>query len=142
MLGGYYFGQEYLGISGWTDSGTLTVRGTNHSNTADNIALIQQHVIVVDNTTHSWIAQNNILAVDNTMHTLVDTLSRIINLADYNYFSGIYIKDFGQSGYLREFGSLYAGTLILQNKNIGLLEPTQIDSGVFVKSTNKQGQLN
>lgn len=238
MLGGYYLGQQYLGISGWTASGTLTVQNAVHSHTADNIALIQQHVIVVDNTTHSltsdildliehktlviasashslasdlisliqqhtvvvsdslhgltsdsiillqkhtlsvadsqhshtvdgnlvldqylllnqpdpgvfsvtspeiWIAQNNILAVDNTMHTLVDTLSRVINWADYNYFSGIYIKDFGQSGDLQEFGSLDAGTLILQNKNIGLFEPAQIDSGVFVKSTDKQGQLN
>lgn len=238
MLGGYYLGQQYLGISGWTASGAITVQNASHSHTVDNIALIQQHVLVVNDTTHSltsdildliehktlaiasashsltsdiisliqqhtivisdslhgltsdsiillqqhtlavadsehshtvdgnlvldqylllnqpdpgvfsvtspeiWIAQNNILVIDNTMHTLVDTLTRIINWADYNYFSGIYIKDFGQSGDLQEVDALDAGTLILQNKKIGLFEPAQIDSGVFIKTTDKQGQLN
>lgn len=238
MLGGYYLGQQYLGISGRVYAGSITVQNTDHGHSADNITLVQHHTVIVSNTTHSvtsdvldiiehkllaiasadniltsdnislvqqhtlaisdtlhglisdniillqkhtlsaadsahsletdgnillnqfmllnqpapgaflvtspeiWIAQNNILAVDNTMHTLVDTLSRIISWADYNYFSGIYIKDFGKSGDLQEFGSLDAGTLILQNKNIGLFKPAQIDSGVFVKSTDKQGQLN
>lgn len=238
MLGGYYLGQWYLGISGWIASSAITVQDASHSHTVDNIALIQQHVIVVNDTTHSltsdildliehktlviasanhsltsdiisliqqhtivisdslhgltsdsiillqqhtlavadsthshivdgnlvldqhlllnqpdpgvfsvtspeiWVVQNNILVIDNTMHMLVDTLTRIINWADYNYFSGIYIKDFGQSGDLQEVDALDSGTLILQNKNIGLFEPTQIDSGVFIKTTDKQGQLN
>jgi len=151
---------------------TVVVSDSLHGLTSDSIILLQKHTLAVADSQHShtvdgnlvldqylllnqpdpgvfsvtspeiWIAQNNILAVDNTMHTLVGTLSRIINWADYNYSSGIYIKDFSQSGDLQEFGSLDAGTLISQNKNTGLFEPAQIDSGVFVKSTDKQGQLN
>lgn len=238
MLGGYYLGQAYFGISGWTGAGLLTVQNTDHGHTTDNITLIQQHVIVVDNTTHSltsqvidliehkllainstshgltsdvinliqqhtlaianslhgltsdniillqkhtlsvanslhshtvdgnlvldqyfllnqpdpgvflvtspeiWIVQHHTLAIESTIHTLTDNLSRVINWADYGYFAGIFIKDFNQSGDLLESGALDAGTLILQNKQLGSFEPTQIDSGVFIKNIDKQGQLN
>lgn len=238
MLGGYYLGQTYLGVSGWTGSGLLSVQNTNHGHTSDNIALVQQHFIVVNNTSHSltsqvidliehkllsvsptnhslvsdvinliqkhilatsnslhgltsdnivllqkhtlsvansthshtvdgnlvldqyfllnqpdpgvflvtspeiWIVQHHTLAIENTIHTLTDNLSRVINWADYGYFAGIFIKDFNESGDLLESGASDTGTLILKNKNIGSFEPTQIDSGVFIKSTDKQGQLN
>ncbi len=238
MLGGYYLGQQYLGISGLPSSGAISVQDSSHSHSVENITLIQQHVltlanavhsltsdnldliehktlvidstlhsltsdlivltqahtIVVDNTTHGltsdnialiqqhllaiantthslvtegdlvlnqflllntpdssiisltspeiWISQNNILVVDDSLLELIDNSRRIINLADYQYFAGIYIKDFSSSGVLEEEGNLDAGTLILKNKQLGSFEPAQTVSGVFIKDTGKQGQLN
>ena len=237
MLGGYYLGQAYLGISGLPSTGSLTVQDSSHSLTSDNIALIQQHVIaladaihsltsdnldliehktlvidstihsltsdnivltqahtiVVENTTHGLtsdnialvqqhllaianashshtvdnidlnqftllntpdssiigltspeivILQSHILVVDNSLLELIDNSRRIINLADYQYFAGTYIKEFSSSGDLQENGELEAGTLILKHKNIGSFEPSQIDSGVLIKTIGKQGQLN
>ena len=238
MLGGYFLGQIYLGISGLPSSGELTVQSSIHSHSVDNITLIQQHVIALSNASHSltsdnldliehktlvvnsavhslisdvialtqahtivvantthgltsdeiaiiqrqlleiadashslatvgdlelnqflllntpdssiigvtspeiWIAQNNILVVEDSYLGLIDNLTRIINLADYQYFTGIYIKDFSDSGDLEETDVLEAATLILKNKNFGSLEPAEIDSGVFIKTTDKQGQLN
>lgn len=104
MLGGYYLGQQYLGISGLPNSGAITVQDSNLG--------------------------------------LIDNSKRIINWADYQYFTGIYIKDFGSSGVLEESGNLEAGTLILQKQKIGSFEPAATDSGVFTKTTSKQGQLN
>lgn len=166
MLGGYYLGQLYLGISGLPIAGVLSVVPSSHQLSSDQINLTQKHLLVINSSAHTltsenitllntpdstiigvsspeiWIAQNNILVIDNSYLGLIDDLSRIINLADYQYYTGIYIKDFSQSGDLEENGDLEAGTLILQNKNSGLLETLQIDSGVFIKTTDKQGQLN
>lgn len=238
MLGGYYLGQAYLGISGLPSTGSLTVQDSSHTLTSDNIALIQQHVIalanalhsltsdnldliehktlvidstlhslvsdlivltqahtlVVDNTTHGltsdqialiqqhtlsianashslatdgnlvlnqflllntpdssfiglsspeiFISQNNILVISDSSLTLIDNLTRIINLADYQYFAGTYIKEFSQSGNLQDNGELEAGTLILRHKNLGSFEPAETDSGTLIKIIGKQGQLN
>lgn len=72
----------------------------------------------------------------------MDNSRRIINLADYQYFAGTYIKEFSSSGDLQDNGELEAGTLILKHKNLGSFEPTEIVSGVLIKTIGKQGQLN
>lgn len=238
MLGGYYLGQQYLGISGLPSAGVISVQDSSHSHGVDNITLIQQHVLTLADTTHSltsdnldliehktlvidsslhsltsdsivlvqahtivvedtthgltsdniviiqqhlldiantshglvndgdlvlnqflllntphssiigvtsptiWISQNNILVVDDSLLGLIDNSRRIINLADYQYFTGTYMKRFSQSGVLEEQGTLEAGTLMLQNKQLGSFEPSQIDAGVYIRHTDKQGQLN
>ena len=235
MLGGYYLGQHYLGISGWIGSGTLSVQNTEHSHTVTNITLLQQHVLVVDNTTHSltsdnialtehktlviasanhaltsdtisliqqhllaiansshgltsdnillfqkhtvsvqdsahshtvdgnlaldqyfllnqtdpgvflvtspeiWIVQNNILAIDNTMHSLVDTLTRIINWADYNKYSGIYIKDFAENGEMEQAEQQYGVIVVDKKTNQDTIAPVTPESGVFLTDFKKFG---
>lgn len=57
MLGGYYLGQLYLGISGLPAGGTLSPQGASHQLSSDNINLTQKHTIVVANTTHAVISQ-------------------------------------------------------------------------------------
>lgn len=237
MLGGYYLGQPYLGISGLPSAGAITVQDSSHSHSVENITLIQQHVlaladaihsltsdnldliehktliidstlhsltsdnivltqahtIVVENTTHGLtsdnialiqqhlleiadashshtadnidlnqytllntpdssvigltspeilILQSHILLVDDSLLELIDNSRRIINLADYQYFAGTYIKEFSSSGDLQEEGASDAGTLILKHKNLGSFEPTEIVSGILIKTIGKQGQLN
>ena len=151
---------------------TIAVEDTTHGLTSDNIVIIQKHLLNIANTSHSlvndgdlvlnqflllntphssvmgvaspttWISQNNILVVDDSLLGLIDNSRRIINLADYQYFTGTYMKRFSQSGVLEEQGTLWDGTLILQNKQLGSFEPSQIDAGVYIKHTDKQGQLN
>lgn len=77
MLGGYYLGQLYLGISGLPSAGVLSVVPSSHQLSSDNITLTQKHTIVVDSTAHSLTSENitltqkHLLAVDNAIHTLM-----------------------------------------------------------------------
>lgn len=238
MLGGYYLGQLYLGISGLPAAGILSIQNTSHDHTVDNIILLQQHVVVVSNTTHSlvsdnldliehktlvlnntshtltsdvialiqqhtlavanslhgltsdnivlfqkhtlavsdsehshvaegnivltqylllnqpdpgvflvtspeiWIVQNNILAIDNSWHLVTDTLDRIINWAGYNYFSGVYIKDYGQEGELQP-GELESGVVIVdKTKNVATFVPADIESGTLITDFKPVGKYN
>lgn len=237
MLGGYYLGQLYLGISGLPSSGSLSAQNAEHSHSVDNITLIQHHIIALADASHSLtsdnidlienktlvvasathgltsdviaLLQNHLLVVADTLHGLtsdnitllqnhlltvagashdhtvdgdialnqffllnkpddslislsspelsisqhhlmviedsllglMDNLGRIIYWADYQYFSGIFIKDFSLSGDLEENGDLDAGMFILKNKQTGSFEPQQIDSGVFIKTMDKQGNI-
>lgn len=150
MLGGYYLGQAYLGISGWTATGTLTVQGATHGHTADEIVLVQKHTLSVSDSAHSNEAEGNIvldeylllnvpdpgvflatsteivltqkhtLVIENTMHTPIDTLTRIINFADYNRFSGIYIVD--------------------RTTNVDTLVPATSDSGTLMTEFSAFGR--
>lgn len=74
MLGGYYLGQLYLGISGLPAAGTLSVQSSSHQLSSDNITLTQKHSIVVSNTTHGLssgnldLVEHKTLSVSNAYH--------------------------------------------------------------------------
>lgn len=76
MLGGYYLGQLYLGISGLPSSGTLSVQSSSHHLSSDNITLTQKQTLVVNSATHSLtsvnitLTQKHQLSVANTVHAL------------------------------------------------------------------------
>lgn len=150
MLGGYYLGQLYLGLSGQVYDGSITVQNTDNGHSADNITLVQHHTVVVSDTTHSLTAEGNLLltqllplnqpapgvflatsteivltqkhtlVIENTMHTPIDTLTRIINFADYNRFSGIYIVD--------------------RTTNVDTLVPATSDSGTLMTEFSAFGR--
>ncbi len=77
MLGGYYLGQLYLGISGLPSSGNLTVQAANHQLTSDNITLTQKQTIVIANALHGLtsgnitLTQKHLVTADNAAHTLM-----------------------------------------------------------------------
>ena len=236
MLGGYYLGQAYLGISGWTASGTLTVQDTTHGHTVGNIALVQQHTIVVSNTTHSLtsdiidliehktlaldstshslvsdvialvqqhtlviantlhgltsdnitllqfhtlavantahslatdgnlllnqylllnqpdpgvflvtspqivLVQHHTLVIDNTMHELINSIARVVNWADYNLFSGIFIKDFGSEGIVEQIEKDSGVVIVDRTQNVDTLVPVTQDTGTFITEFSAFGR--
>lgn len=77
MLGGYYLGQLYLGISGLPSAGVLSVVPSSHQLSSDNVTLTQKHTIVVDAVAHTLTSENitltqkHVLSVDNAFHTLM-----------------------------------------------------------------------
>lgn len=77
MLGGYYLGQLYLGISGLPSSGTLSVQNASHQLSSDNINLTQKHTLVVNSAVHTLtsgnitLIQKHALTVENASHTLM-----------------------------------------------------------------------
>lgn len=77
MLGGYYLGQLYLGISGLPSAGTIVVLPSSHQLSSDNILLTQKHRILLDNATHALMSgnilltQKHLLTVENSIHSLM-----------------------------------------------------------------------
>lgn len=77
MLGGYYLGQWYLGISGLPAGGTLSPQGSSHQLSSDNITLTQKHTIVIDSASHTLtsgeitLTQKHVLTVEDAIHTLM-----------------------------------------------------------------------
>ena len=77
MLGGYYLGQLYLGISGLPIAGVLSVVPSSHQLSSDNITLTQKHTIVVDSDSHTLTSENitltqkHVLTVEDAIHTLM-----------------------------------------------------------------------
>lgn len=77
MLGGYYLGQLYLGISGLPAAGILSVVPSSHQLSSDNITLTQKHTIVIADAIHGLtsgnitLTQKHVLTVDNAIHTLM-----------------------------------------------------------------------
>lgn len=75
MLGGYYLGQLYLGISGLPSAGILSVVPSSHQLSSDNINLTQKHLLVVNSSGHTLSSENitliqkHVLSVDNALHT-------------------------------------------------------------------------
>lgn len=148
----------------------LAINNTSHGLVSDNIVLFQKHTLSVANTAHDhvaegnivlsqylllnqpdpgvflvtspeiWIVQNNVLAIDNSWHLFTDTLGRIINWADYNYFSGVFIKDFGQDGELLP-GQLDDGIMIAdKTKHVDMLVPADIENGTLITDFNLFGK--
>lgn len=87
MLGGYYLGQLYLGISGLPSSGSLSVVPSSHQLTSDNTTLTQKHTLIVANTLHGLIS---------------DTLGGLINIQPDGFGGGFGaieawgVKQFGE----------------------------------------------
>lgn len=106
MLGGYYLGQLYLGISGLPDTGTLSVQSSSHQLSSDNITITQKHTLVTSSAVHSLasdnvtIIQKFILKADDTIHNITSDNVSIISFFDIRD-KGIYIKDFGHSGFIK-----------------------------------------
>lgn len=79
MLGGYYLGQLYLGISGLPAGGTLSPQGSSHQLSSDNITLTQKHLLVVENAIHTLMSENvaltseQILGINDAFHGLTST---------------------------------------------------------------------
>jgi len=77
MLGGYYLGQLYLGISGLPMSGALSVNPASHQLSSDNVTLTQKHTIVVDSASHTLTSENitltqkHVLTVEDVYHALM-----------------------------------------------------------------------
>mgnify|MGYP003594999111 CR=1 FL=1 len=236
MLGGYYLGQLYLGISGFMQAGELVIQSADHGHSADNITLVQHHTVVVSNTTHSVtsyaldIIENKLLAIasadniltsdnislvqqhtlsiadtlhglisDNTIllqkhtvsvvdsahslatdgnillnqftllnqpdtgafivtspeipvfqhhtldinssvHTLFDDISRIINLADYSYYSGVYIKDFSSEGDIDKVNPEYGVVVVNRDADVDALVPVTQDTGTFITEFSTFGR--
>ena len=172
MLGGYYLGQSYLGISGGASRlDELIIHGSVHEITAENVKIIQYHILPVDNTGHEissdnlttyilyallvengihGLATDNVrliqlytLLIDNTTH---DTLSRhilkIFNWDEMNKFFGLYIKDFGEQGAIDSIEKPDTSIYILDKDKNGVFTTSEVDKGgVYIKNNNKQGLL-
>lgn len=123
MLGGYYLGQLYLGLSGQVSAGSITIQNTDHGHSAGNITLVQ-----------------HTLDIDSNVHTLFDDLTRVINLADYSYYSGIYIKDFGSKGDIDQAIPEYGVVVVDRTTNVDTLVPATSDSGTFMTEFSAFGR--
>ena len=83
MLGGYYLGQLYLGISGLPSAGVLSVVPSSHQLSSDNINLTQKHIIVVESVSHGLssgnitLTQKHVLTVDDAVHSQLSDNSSI-----------------------------------------------------------------
>lgn len=149
---------------------TLVVSDAVHGLTSENIVLFQKHTLSVQDSVHDhtvdgnlvldqyfllnqpdpgvflvtspeiWVVQNHNIVVDNTMHTLVDTLTRIINWADYNKFSGIFIKDFGADGNLQPLEQELGVVIVDKTKNVDTLVPADVESGTFISDFSAFGK--
>lgn len=79
MLGGYYLGQLYLGISGLPGGGEtiLSVQPSSHQLSSDNINLTQKHILVVNPASHTLTSENitltqkHVLSVEDAIHSLM-----------------------------------------------------------------------
>lgn len=77
MLGGYYLGQLYLGISGLPSAGILSVVPSSHQLSSDNITLTQKHTLIVADALHGHtvgnitLTQKHVLTVEDAIHTLM-----------------------------------------------------------------------
>lgn len=77
MLGGYYLGQLYLGISGLPSAGVLSAVPSSHQLSSDNLTLTQKHTLVVDSDSHTLasgnitLTQKHLLVVEDAIHTLM-----------------------------------------------------------------------
>ena len=236
MLGGYYLGQLYLGLSGKVSAGSITVQNTDHVHSADNITLVQHYTVVVSNATHSatsdvldiienklldiasadnsltsdnislvqqhtlaiadtlyglisdntillqkhtlsaadsahslvtdgnillnqfmllnqpapgaflvtspkiFVVQHHTLEIDSGVHTLFDGIPRIINLADYSYYSGVYIRDFGYNGDIDQAMPEYGVVVANRTTNADALVPVTQDTGTFITEFSAFGR--
>lgn len=76
MLGGYYLGQLYPGISGLPVAGILVIQDAIHSVTAESPTLTQKHQLLIDDSTLSLLADSPELAtsllllINDAIHSL------------------------------------------------------------------------
>lgn len=122
MLGGYYLGLEYFGISG--SIGAVSPQSTAHAVLSDTIVLLQSSYIVAQNSNISVYSNNilwnsllvdncrNVLLVDDVLlrqlhNILVDnckhgmsssTIKRIYNWDELKKYFGLYKSSFKSGG--------------------------------------------
>lgn len=77
MLGGYYLGQLYLGLSGAQAPGTLSLQDSSHSHSVESVTLSQKHQITVGDALHNvssesiaWLVEHWTIAVQNAIHSV------------------------------------------------------------------------
>lgn len=99
MLGGYYLGQLYLGISGLPMAGILSVVPSSHQLSSDNITLVQKHTLVINSAAHTLssenvtVTQKHQLTVEAAYHTLMSENAPITSehfLGVQDAFHGVY----------------------------------------------------
>lgn len=171
MLGGYYLGSYYLGISGALSSlETLIIQNAIHGHYADNVILMQYHSLLVDWAIHnpssdnvdltsiykliaSSCKHNNIadnitlkqlhyLLTDNTRHTV--TSDKILKIFDWNElgkFFGIYLKDYVDNGTLDKITLPNSSIYTLEHNEIGTFGTVSNDTGIYIKENTEQGIL-
>lgn len=158
MLGGYYLGQLYLGISGSASTldilmvqdsfhnvssdninivhyQVLATDGSLHSITSDNITLAEIYELLINNGLHG-IASNNIaisilyeLFVNNTKHsTSSQSILKIFNWDEMNKFFGTYVKDFGSLGDLEKIDSPDTSIYVIKKEKLGTFNSVSIDN--------------
>lgn len=129
MLGGYYLGQLYLGMSGLPSAGVLSVVQSNHQLSSDNITLVQKHTIVIESAAHSLTSENitltqkHVLAVEDAVHSQLSDNSSITS----EHFLGLDDSFHGLTS--TEIQLLQKHTIIVENtthgstsENLGLTE--------------------
>lgn len=147
MLGGYYPGQLYLGLSGWISAGVLTVQDALHAHYADNIIIIQQQNLVISNALHNHFADNLVLSegklllINNSNHTLTsDVISLIINflLETQNSKHFVSSNDVLKIINWDELG-VYYGIYKKDRTESGALTPTEIAESLRYKPQRGEG---
>ncbi len=149
MLGGYYLGQIYLGISGTlSQKDVLIIQSATHNHYADNLEIIQLHFILIDGTIHSVTSENidleqlHNLLVSNTLHSVISDkasltqlhnllvgnanhsltsshILKIFNWDELGKFFGTYLKDYGDEGVLDKLDTPEKSIYILDREKLG-----------------------
>lgn len=141
MLGGYYLGQLYLGISGLPAGGELSPQGSSHQVSSDNITLTQKHTIVVDSAGHTLSSENitltqkHVLSVDNAAHTHMSENSAITS----EHFLGV--QDAFHGVYSPEVALTQKHTIVVDNTSHSLTSdsPTLIEHFTLVVDNASHG---
>lgn len=128
MLGGYYLGYSYLGISGTLNQDDiLIIQNALHGHYVDNIDLLQICSLLIDAALHS---------------TSSDKISKIFNWDDVNKYFGIYIKDYVDSGVFDSVPDIDKEIYILKQKQLGSFSQSGVDeSGIYIKEDTSKGLL-
>ena len=157
MLGGYYLGQLYLGLSGTLNQDdiliihnalhghyvdnidllqicSLLIDEARHSTSSDNIDLVQIYQMMIDYCRHSSssdiisLCQLQNLLIDAALHsTSSDKISKIFNWDDVNKYFGIYIKDYVDSGVFDSVPDIDKEIYILKQKQLGSFSQSGVD---------------
>lgn len=171
MLGGYYLGQLYLGISGLVRYYILDIDTSNHSVTFNGITLTQLHNLILYNSLNNLtsdslsltqlhnilvnsainrldsdnitILQFHNLLVATTTHSVSSKkILKIFNWDEMNKFFGIYIKEYESLGGIDTVNSPDAISFIVPTTQSGSLSSIEItNQGTYIKDNNKQGIL-
>lgn len=157
MLGGYYLGHLYLGISGsliriyllelqnavhnhTVDSMTMLVfyymyiDSVLHSTTVDNVELLQWCYLTAQKCYNSLSSENitllqfHKLFVDESLHhQSSDKILKIFNWDDVNKYFGIYIKDYVNGGTFNNLPDIDKEIYILKQKQLGSFSQSGVD---------------
>ncbi len=74
MVGAYYPGYMYAGMSGIVGGAYLTIDSTRHSNTADIVAITQKYLLVIDDSFHTQTARFTLYKVKPPAPSIVNNI--------------------------------------------------------------------